>query len=221
MTQDVLGLYIIHEGAAAHPQLARIREQLQAADALLTTEREADEPPAVAACRREAEVRLEQGLYEDAEEAILETLDVGLEHDWFPWQAALNLVNCQRLLARPDDAAATAGQLLAMYDDQPSHPIRYLLATQLGALAADRYAATGDPAAAAEALARAREAYAWQQTHRAGADALRAYNLVVALLRCGHDAEARTLYADHLADEAFLTWCRQGDQARLIAERLG
>lgn len=221
MKRDVLGLHIVKEGAAANPLLARVREQLRAADALITVEREVNEPEAVTLLRRKAESLLQQGRYEDAEAEFVDCIDLGLQHDFFPWQAAINLVNCQRLLARHEDAAATASQLSEMYADQPNHPIRYLLATQLGAQAADRYEETRDPADAQEALSRAQEAYEWQQTHREQVDALRAYNLVVALLRTSAVDEAREVYRRHRDDESFLTWCRQGDQAARIAALLG
>ncbi len=220
MKRDVLGLHIVKSGAAANPLLARVRDQLRAADALITIEREANEPETVTLLRRKAETLLQQGRYEEAEAHFVDCIDLGLRHDFFPWQAAVNLVNCHRLLARHEDAAATANQLAEMYADQPDHPIRYLLATQLGAQAADRYEATGDPVDAADALARAREAYDWLETHREHPDALRAYNLVVALLRSGRVDEAREIYRRHRDDDSFLTWCRQGDQAQRIASLL-
>lgn len=221
MKRDVLGLHIVRAGEAANPLLARVRDQLRAADALITVEREANEPDRVTRLRRQAEELLKQGRYEEAEADFVDCIDLGLQSGYFPWQAAINLVNCQRLLARHEDAAATASQLAEMYADQPSHPIRYLLATQLGAQAADRFDESGDPADAAEALDCAREAYDWQATYRDAADGLRAYNLVVALLRTGAVDEAREVYRRHRDDETFQTWCRQGDQAQRIAALLG
>ncbi|MCC7492855.1 MAG: hypothetical protein IT204_10925 [Fimbriimonadaceae bacterium] len=217
--RDVLGLHLVQSGQT-RPALRRVRDQLRAADALITVEREAAEPGAVADLRRRAEQLLRESRYEEAEEAFLDSIDAGLAVDWFPWQAAINLVNCQRFLARRDDAAATAGQLQEMYAEQPAHPITYLLATQRGAIAADRYADSGHPDDAAEALHWAQTAYDWQITQRQAADALRAYNLLVALLRCDRRAEALAVHERHRDDDGFTTWCRQGDQAGPIARLL-
>ncbi len=220
MSRDVLGLHLVEVGAAANPALRRVRDQLQAADALITIEREAGEPDPVARLRRRAEALLRETRYEDAEGAFLDTIDAGLAHDHFPWQAALNLVNCQRFLGRAADAEATAAQLQEMYAEQPDHPICYLLATQRGAIAADRYDETGAAEAAADALTWAHAAYDWQVTHRGHADGLRAYNLVVALLRTADQDRARTIYRRHEADDDFQSWCRQGSQAPVIAALL-
>ena len=221
MKRDVLGLHFVKSGEQVDPRLARVRDQLRAADALITIERDMDEPEPVQRLRRKAEALLQQRQYEDAEAQFLDCIDLGLQHDYFPWHAAVNLVNCHRLLARLDDAYATATQLVEMYEDQPDHPIRYLLATQLGAIAADRFEDHHEPADAAEALARARSAYEWLAQYRTTVDGLRAYNLVVALLRTGGVEEAREVYLRHRDDESFMTWCREGDQAAVIAALLG
>lgn len=220
MTREVLGLRLIDSAAAANPALGRVREQLAAADALITVEREASEPETVQRLRRRGEALLREAVYEEAEVAFLDALDAGLAVDYFPWQAAVNLVNCHRFLGRLDDADATAAQLQAMYAERPEHPLHYLLATQRGAIAADRYR-EGQTAAADDALHWARAAYDWQTTHRGQADGLRAYNLVVALLRLARADEARELHRRHEPDDDFQTWCRQGEQAPLIAAMLG
>ncbi|MBI2299732.1 MAG: hypothetical protein HYU66_12465 [Armatimonadetes bacterium] len=220
MKRDVLGLHIIERGARANPLLRRVRDQLQAADALITVESDEGEPEDVRSARRVGEDLLREARYEEAEEAFLEAIDIGLRQDWFAWQAALNLVNCHRFMGRLDDAEATAAQLLEMYFEQPDHPLQYLLATQRGAIAADRYQSEPMKVYADEALAWARTAHDWQTQHRETADALRSYNLVVALLRAGRADEARAVYGRHADDEDFLNVCRQGDQAEAIARML-
>lgn len=197
-----------------------MRAQLQAADALVTIERDEAEPADIAIARREGEELLKQARYEDAQDALLAAIDRGLELGYFSWHAAVNLVNCHRFLGRLDDAEATAMQLAQLYEDQPDHPIHYLLATQRGAIAADRWEVAHQPAYAHEALSWARAAYRWQVEHRGRADALRAYNLVVALLRRGLEDEARGVYRRHETDEEFLTCCREGDRAEAIAAML-
>lgn len=221
MKRDALGLHLIKSGATANRLMDRVRAQLRAADALLTVERDVAEPERVARLRREAESLLGQARYEEAEEAFLTSLEAGLADDHFPWQAAINLVNCQRFLGRLEDAEATACQLQEMFAEQGDHPAQYLLATQRGAIAADRYAETADDADAEDALTWARAAYDWQLTHRGAADGLRAYNLVVALLRANRRDEAQTIHDHHGADADFTTWCEQGDQAERIRAELG
>lgn len=221
MKRDVLGLHIIERGARANPLLRRVRDQLQAADALVTLESDEGEPPDVREARRVGEDLLREARYEEAEAAFLEAIDSGLRRDWFAWQAALNLVNCHRFMGRLDDAEATAAQLLEMYFEQPEHPLQYLLATQRGAIAADRYQSEPIKVYADEALAWAHTAHDWQTTHRGSADGLRAYNLVVALLRVGRTDEARQVHAAHAQNDEFLDVCRQGDQAAAIVKMLG
>ncbi len=221
MKRDALGLHLIKSGAAANRLMDRVRAQLRAADALLTVERDVAEPECVARLRREAESLLGQARYEEAEEAFLTSLEAGLADDHFPWQAAINLVNCQRFLGRLEDAEATAAQLQEMFAEQQEHPAQYLLATQRGAIAADRYAETADDADADDALTWARTAYDWQLTHRGAADGLRAYNLVVALLRANRRDEATAIHARHRDEADFTTWCEQGDQAERILAELG
>ncbi|NUQ01445.1 MAG: hypothetical protein HUU35_16500, partial [Armatimonadetes bacterium] len=178
------------------------------------------EPAAVRELRRRGEGLLREARYEEAEQLFLDSIDAGLADDFFPWQAAVNLINCQRFLARLEDADATAMHLQEMYGEQPEHPIHYLLATQRGAIAADSYDESGQAADAAEALDWARAAYDWQVTWRQQADGLRAYNLVVALLRLERAHEAMAVYRQHEHDDDFQTWCRQGDRAPLIAAML-
>lgn len=220
MKRDVLGLHLVHTGSAANPLLSRVREQLRAADALLTVEQGEGEPEPVRELRRRAEQLLRDARYEEAEQLFLDSIDAGLADDFFPWQAAVNLINCQRFLARLEDADATAMHLQEMYAEHPEHPIHYLLATQRGAIAADAYDESGAAEEAEAALEWARQAYDWQVTRRQGADGLRAYNLVVALLRLDRAGEAMALYRRHEHDDDFQTWCRQGDKAPLIAAML-
>lgn len=216
---EVLGLHLVDE-TTANPLVDRVRRQLRAADATVTLEPDAAEPDEVRDLRRRGEALLKQARYEDAQQVLLEAIALGLDdHDWFCWIAGVNLVNCHRLLGRLDEAEATIASLEAMYAEHPEHPITYMLATQRGALAADRWAADPQPAEAEAALEQARRAYDWQVTHRGAADGLRAYNLIVALLRLDRDAEARGIHQRHADDEAFLRWCRQGDQAEVIAAR--
>jgi len=218
---DVRGLNLVQPGQPASERVARIRQQLRAADAQVQIERDEAEPADVSAPRRRGEDLLSRRFYEDAEEAFLDAIDAGLAHDHFCWQAALNVVNCQLFLRRLDDADATAAQLQDMFAGQPDHPLHYLAATQRGALAAERWSLSHDAAEAEAALAWARTAYDWQQRHRHGADGLRAYNLVVALLRVGRRADALAIHAAHAHDDAFTTWCRQGDHAAELAELTG
>lgn len=217
MRRDVLGLHLVEHGSAGNPQLSRVRDQLRAADALLTVEQAEAEPDRVRDLRRQGEQLLRDARYEEAEEIFLDSIDAGLAADVFPWQAAINLVNCQRFLGRLEDAGATARQLLDMYAEHGDHPIQYLLATQLGAIAADRFGEADERSAADEALHWARAAYDWQGEHRQQADGLRAYNLIVALLRVEQPDEAREVYRRHEHDDDFQTWCRQGEQAPRIA----
>lgn len=219
--RDVLGLHLIRHGAPDDPVTARVRAQLRAADAMLTRETQPDEPEAVRALRRKGEALLRASRYEEAQETFLESIDLGLRGDYFSWHAAVNLINCHRFLGRLDEADATAAALGTMYAEQPHHPLGYLLATQRGAIAADRFEEGGDPADAAAALEFARAAYRWQADHRGGADGLRAYNLVVALLRVGGDDEARTIYHQHEHDDVFQDWCAQGKEAQHIAVLAG
>ena len=217
MKRDVLGLRLIERGAKANPVVRRMWDQLQAADALLTIERDVDEPPAVRDTRRRAEQFLREARYEEAQEEFLAAIDLGLQADFFPWQAAVNLLNCHRFLGNLDDAEATALQLAEMYVDHPAHPIQYLLATQRGALAADRFRSDAQPAYAREALSCAESAYQWQVKNRGEADGLRAYNLLVALLRLDRRAAALEVYARHEHDDAFGDCCAQGEYAEAIA----
>ncbi len=221
MSRDVLGLHLVKPGETAGARLRRVRDQLRAADAHVIVEPDTAEPDSVRELRRRAEELLAASRYEEAEEAFLEAIEVGLQEDYFAWHAAVNLVNCHRFLGRREDAAATAEQLEEMYAEQPEHPIRYLVATQLGAIAADAYDEHGDPEQATAAWQYAQAAYDWQMRHRELADGLRAYNLVVALLRLDRLAEAKAVHEHHRPDEGFRNWCRQGDKAALIAERLG
>jgi tetratricopeptide (TPR) repeat protein len=220
--RDIRGLNILRpEGANPSAQMARMREQLRAADVVMTVERTPDEPEDVRYLRRQGETFLAQARYEAAEEAFLDAIDAGLAVDHFCWSAALNLVNCHRLLERPLDAESTAAQLAEMFVEQPGHPIHYLLATQRGAIAADRWDESGDSADAAEALHWARTAYDWQVSHRQHADALRAYNLLVALLRVGGRDEALAVYARHEHDDEFQTVWRQSEKAADIGTLVG
>lgn len=215
---DVRGLNLVQPGQPASERVSRIRQQLRAADAQVQIERDDAEPPEVSAPRRRGEDLLGRRLYEDAEEAFLDAIDAGLAHGHFCWQAAVNVVNCQLFLRRLDDADSTAAQLQEMFEAQPEHPLHYLVATQRGALAAERWAMSHEPAEAEAALTWAQAAYGWQQRHRDGADGLRAYNLVVALLRLDRRDEALAAYHRHHDDQAFAAWCRQGDHAAALAE---
>lgn len=215
---EVRGLNLIIADRPSSRSAERIRAQLKAADAQLTVEHDDAEPPACIRLRRDGEQLLSQRRYEDAEAAFLDALDAGLAADHFCWQAAVNLVNCHLFLRRLDDAEATAAQLASMFAARPEHPVNYLLATQRGAIAAERWGVHQQAAHADEALAWAREAYAWQVDHRDGADALRAYNLVAALLRVGARDEALAVYRRHAATDDFQRWCSQGEHAAAIAE---
>lgn len=217
MERDVVGLHIVEKDGAADPVLQRLRAQLRAADAMITREAQPDEPAPVRERRRVGEELLRQARYEDAQAVLLDAIDLGLRGDYFCWHAAVNLINCHRFLGRLDEADTTAAALQAMYQPQPEHPLGYLLATQRGAIAADRFDETADPADAAQALAFAQAAYDWQATHRGGADGLRAYNLVVALLRLGRRDEAQAIYRSHEHDDVFQSWCRQGKESAQIA----
>ncbi len=217
MERDVVGLHIVEKDGAADPVLQRLRAQLRAADAMITREAQPDEPDTVRERRRVGEELLRQARYEDAQAVLLDAIDLGLRGDYFCWHAAVNLINCHRFLGRLDEADDTAAALQGMYAAQPEHPLGYLLATQRGAIAADRYEETADAADAEQALAFAQAAYDWQSTHRGGADGLRAYNLVVALLRLGRGDEARAVYQTHEHDDGFQSWCRQGKESAQIA----
>lgn len=87
MKRDVLGLHIIALGDRASPALRRMRAQLQAADALVTIERDEAEPADIAIARREGEELLKQARYEDAQDALLAAIDRGLELGYFSWHA--------------------------------------------------------------------------------------------------------------------------------------
>ena len=227
---DVRGLNLVSPDQPASDRVARIRLQLKAADAQVQVERDEAEPAEVSGPRRRGEELLGQRLYEDAEEAFLDAIDAGLAHDHFCWQAAVNVVNCQFFLRRLADADSTAAQLQDMYAGQPEHPLHYLVATQRGALAAERWAmahasSASEPSSASEAASAAEEAltwaqaaYRWQEDYRGGADGLRAYNLVVALLRLDRRDEALALHQRHQPDDCFQAWCRQGDHAAELAE---
>ncbi len=223
---DVRGLNLVTPGRPPSARLSRLRQQLRTADAQIAVELDDHEaePEACARLRIQGQEQLANRLYEAAEETFLDALDEGLKADYFCWQAAVNIVNCQLFLRRLEAADETAAALLEMYSQQPEHALHYLCATQRGAIAAERHAlavaalATDRAAAEAQtALDWARAAYRWQLEHRGRADGLRAYNLVVALLRAGAHADALELYAAHRTDEAFLTWCGQGEHAEQLA----
>jgi len=210
----VRGLHLVQPGAKAQPRLARIRAQLQAAEAWVTEECGGDEPGGVERLRRQGEALLAQSRYEDAEEAFLGALETGLATEFFCWQAA---VNCHLFLGRLPEAEATAAQLQQIFAGEPDHPVHYLTATQRGAIAAEQWGLHPEPAAAEAALAWAEEAYRWQVAHRGRADGLRAYNRVVALLRLARPAQALACYREHAAEDDFQNWCRQGEHAAAIA----
>lgn len=215
---EVRGLNLVRPGAESNPRVARIREQLRANDAWNKNEPDAAEPPTVSAVRRRAEQLLAQRLYEDAEDTFLEAIEVGLRENHFCWQAALNIVNCRLFLRRLDEADRGAAGLLQMFETRPDHPVHYLAATQRGAIAAERWGMDHDPENAQAALGWAQRAYDWQRTYRAYADGLRAYNVIVALLRLDRRAEALETYRRHDGDDDFQTWCRQGEHAADIAQ---